>query len=80
MTDRPEPRGRRAPWWGWLLALLWLPLAAAESVAAPPVAAALAATPTVLGACYAAISPTTIIQIALVIGGIAIFWLSRSTR
>jgi hypothetical protein len=90
MNERPELRRRGAPWWGWLLALLLLPLAAPLTAAAAPVAPAVATpvhagsppAPTALilfGALRQILGDqTTMIQVAAVIGAIGIFWLTRT--
>jgi hypothetical protein len=87
MNDRPDFRSRSAPRWGWLLALLLLPLTAPLTPAATP-AAPVAVSPVSAGAPGAPIlvgslrqilgDQTTMIQVAVVVGAIAIFWLTRS--
>jgi hypothetical protein len=84
MNDRPELRGRGAPWWGLLLALLLLPLTALPAAAAPSAPAASAPVhapaPAVLFGSLRRIlgDQTAMIQVAVVIGAVAIFWLTRS--
>jgi hypothetical protein len=90
MNDRPKFRGRGAPWWGWLLALLLLPLAAPLTPAAAPAAPA-PISPVLAGSPQTPRAPilfgsfrqilgdqTAMIQVAVVVGAISIFWLTRN--
>jgi len=87
MNDRPKFRGRGAPWWGWLLALLLVPLAAPLTPAAAPapISPVPASSPQAPGAPILFGSfrqilgdQTAMIQVAVVVGAIAIFWLTRN--
>jgi hypothetical protein len=89
MKDRPEPHRRAAPRWGWLLALLLLPLSPTLTPAAPPTPAGSVCAPApavsqapVLLANFRSIlgDQTLMIQIAVVVGAIGIFWLTRAIK